>query len=197
MCSHSSSKGITSLTAHSEGNWSADAKLGGKPKQLAFASPMYMLAVIESMGRNNQTHLPVIYEATHHGPMLKTPSFFVEVGSDNKAAESDEYSAIVAKSVIDTLSGGDPADGKKECVIGIGGMHYAEKFTRIALEKGYAFSHIMSKYYVNEIDMLEQAVERSSVKADKAVIEWKSMKGADREKIIAELDRIGIDHERV
>ena len=196
-CSHFSSRGIASLTVHPEGNWSSEAKLGGKPRELSTASPDYMLSMIESLNKNNSTRLPVIYEATHHGPLLKTPSLFVEVGGNKEALESEEYGAVVAKSVIDMLSNNSPKSGMKECVLGIGGMHYAEKFTKLALDMGYAFSHIMAKYYVPEIGMLEQAVERSSIKPAKAVIEWKSIKASDREKIIKELNRIGIDYERV
>lgn len=196
-CSHRSSKGIASFTVHPEGNWSSEAKMGGKPYELSVAAPDYMLSLVESLKRNNNTALPVIYEATHHGPLLKTPSMFVEVGGSKDALESEEYAALVAKSIIDALSGNPPESGIRECVLGIGGMHYAGKFTRLAFEKGYAFSHIMAKYYVSETGMLGQAVERSSIKAEKAVIEWKSIKAADREKIIRELGRIGIDYERV
>ncbi len=196
-CSHRSSKGIASFTVHPEGNWSSEAKMGGKPNELSVAAPDYMLSIMESLKRNNDTALPVIYEATHHGPLLKTPSMFVEVGGSKEALESEEYAALVAKSVMDALSDSPPESGIKECVLGIGGMHYADKFTRLAFEKGYAFSHMMAKYYVSETGMLGQAVERSSIRAEKAVIEWKSIKAADRENIIKELDGIGIGYERV
>ncbi len=194
VCSHSSSSGIASLTTHHEGNWSDDAKLGGRPKELSVAAPGAALAVMESLKRNNDSGLPVIYEATHHGPLLKTPSFFVEVGGTKDTLEGKKYSGLVARSVVDALSENET---DSDCVLGIGGMHYAEKFTRIAFERGCAFSHIMPKYHVAEIGMLQQAVERSSPMPEKAMIEWKSIKASDREKIIVELNRIGIDYERV
>ncbi len=194
VCSHSSSGGIASFTTHHEGNWSMEAKLGGKPKELSVAAPGAALAVMEGLKKNNDSALQVIYEATHHGPLLKTPSFFVEVGGTNEALESKKYSGIVARSVMDALSENETSP---DCVLGLGGMHYAEKFTRVAFGKGCAFSHIMPKYHIAEIDMLQQAVERSSPRPEKAMIEWKSIKASDREKIIAELNRIGIDYERV
>ncbi len=196
VCSHTSSKGIASLTAHPEGNWSSEAKLGGKPRELSFAAPEHMFGMLQSLKRNNSTKFPVIYEATHHGPLLKTPSFFVEVGGNKEALESAEYANLVARSVIDLIEG-NAGDSVGEPVLGIGGMHYAEKFTRTAFEKGYAFSHIMPKYYVNEINMLEQAAERSASAIEKAVIEWKSIKADDRKIIIRELEKIGLDYERV
>ena len=197
VCSHFSSKGVASLTVHHEGNWTAEAKLGGKPKELSVASPEHALGVIKSLRSNNKTSLPVIYEATHHGPLLKTPSFFVEVGGSREALGSEEYSRVVARSIIDAVSEKERYADARACVLGIGGLHYAEKFTRLAFEKGYAFSHIMPKHYVSETDMLEQAVERSSTRPEKAVVEWKSIKASDRERVIDQLNRIGIDYERV
>ncbi len=195
VCSHKSSKEVASFTAHSEGNWSTEAKMGGKPMELSFAAPAEMLKTLLAMKENNSTSLPVIYEATHHGPLLKTPSFFVEVGGNKDALESEEYTAMVARSVLDSLA--EPKGGGEFTpVIGVGGMHYAEKFTRLAFEKGYAFSHIMPKYYISELDMLEQAIGRSSLKAEKAIIEWKSLKAMERERVIERLDQLGIDHER-
>ena len=197
VCSHTSSKGVASLTVHSEGNWSGEVKLGGKPRQISFASPGRMHDILIMMGRNNKIGLPVIYEATHHGPFLKTPSMFVEVGGDYKALNSPAYANVVAKSVFESLfMRGDEA-GAKTVVAGFGGMHYADKFTRIAFDKDYAFSHIMPKYYINEVDMVEQAVDRSSIIPERAVIEWKSINAGQRNGIIKVLDKLGVDHERV
>jgi len=193
-CSHKSAKEVASFTAHAEGNWTGEAKLGGQPRQLSFSSPQMMHKVLSILSKNNSTSLPVIYEATHHGPLLKTPSMFVEVGGSREALESVEYCTFVAKSIIDALSSG-PETGTTP-VLGIGGMHYADKFTRMALEKGYAFSHIMPKYYVNETDMISQAVERSSERPEKAVIEWKSIKSDERQRVIANLEDLGIGYER-
>ncbi len=195
VCSHKSSKEVASFTVHSEGNWSKEAKMGGRPMELSFAAPTEMLNTLLAIKKDNGTSLPVIYEATHHGPLLKTPSFFVEVGGNKDALESEEYTTMVARAVLDALA--EPKSKSEFTpVIGIGGMHYAEKFTRLAFDKSYAFSHIMPKYYINELDMLKQAIERSSAKAEKAIIEWKSLKAAERERVIERLDQLGIDHER-
>jgi D-aminoacyl-tRNA deacylase len=193
-CSHRSAKGVPSFTVHSEGNWSGEAMLGGQPKRLSTASPDWMLSALRNLVKNNATELPVLYEATHHGPLLKTPSFFIEVGGTEQALSDKGYAAIVAKSIVETL---DSAKDYDSCTFGIGSMHYPEKFTRLALSKGYAFSHIMPKYYAHEIDMIKQGVESSSISIDKAIIEWKGLKALDRNKIIEELNVLGIDYERV
>ncbi|MCL4389647.1 D-aminoacyl-tRNA deacylase [Candidatus Marsarchaeota archaeon] len=193
-CSHRSVKGIASFTVHSEGNWSGEAKLGGKPKELAVAAPDRMLAVLKNMAGGNKTALPVIYEATHHGPLLNTPSFFVEVGGSPDALKSKAYAKFTAESILTAL---DAKPQFKDCVLGIGGLHYSQKFTRIALDAGRAFSHIMPKHYVAETDMLSKAIERSSIRVEKALIEWKSIKSLDRNNIISELNKLGMDYERV
>ncbi len=195
VCSHKSAKEIASLTVHPEGNWSDAADLGGKPRQLSFASPEWMLCFLRKMDELNDTGFPVVYEATHHGPLLKTPSLFVEVGGNRAALESKKHSMLLARVTLSALEDGDPTNFS-EPVLGVGGLHYAEKFTRLAFDRRYAFGHMMSKHHVSEIGMLEQAVERSSKRPDKAIIEWKSIKSAERERIIAALDALGMDHER-
>jgi len=193
-CSHKSAKGVPSFTVHPEGNWSDNVMLGGLPKKLSTASPDWMLSGLKHLAKSNTTDLPVLYEATHHGPLLKTPSFFIEVGGTEQALSDKGYARIVAKSIAEMLNSERNYD---TCVFGIGSLHYPEKFTKLALSKGYAFSHIMPKYYASEIDMVKQGVESSSRNIDKAVIEWKGLRSLDRNKIIGELNLLGIDYERV
>ncbi len=196
VCSHTSSKGIASLTVHSEGNWSDSALLGGKPSSLSTAAPSYMFDIISNLFKNNWTGFPVIYEATHHGPFLNAPSMFVEIGGTAEALLNKDYAKIVAKSVMDALL--DKSNKvQKTIVSGFGGMHYASKFTKMAMQKGYAFAHIMPKYYIDKTDMVTQAVGRSAMKVEKGIIEWKSINSDQRSKIIEKLNDIGIDYEKI
>ncbi|MCL4390909.1 MAG: D-aminoacyl-tRNA deacylase [Candidatus Micrarchaeaceae archaeon] len=193
---HSSSKGIISFTAHAEGNWNDKNDLGGKPHALSVASPGLMISFLKAM-KGFAEGTEVVYEATHHGPLLDTPSCFVELGPDAVISERDRDELLrrLSKGVYDMLYG-DSAQYDKVAV-GIGGMHYSAKFTRYALEGKYAFSHIMSKYYVDEVDMLQAAIDRSTIKPDTAVIEWKSINAVSRNRILAKLEDIGMDYERV
>ncbi|MGI0133343.1 MAG: D-aminoacyl-tRNA deacylase, partial [Candidatus Micrarchaeaceae archaeon] len=77
---HASEKGLASFTAHSLGNWSDEARFGGRGKCLSVAAPEFMLKVLHGLKKNNSTGIPVTYEATHHGPLIDTPSLFVELG---------------------------------------------------------------------------------------------------------------------
>ena len=45
--------------------------------------------------------------------------------------------------------------------------------------------------------MLKSAFERSDERAEIAVIEWKSIKANERERIVRELDTLGIDYAKV
>jgi D-aminoacyl-tRNA deacylase len=194
MSKHSSSKSIGSFTVHSEGNWSSKAELGGIPNGLSMASPIEMLNTLMQMSKINADGMEVTYEATHHGPHTHKKSFFAEVGGNAEVVSNQKMAGILAKSIINSL---DMGNNSNKIVIGIGGNHYASKFTKLALEKGYAFAHIMPRYYASEISMLSQASEMSSPKPDIAVIEWKSLSAKEREPILKELNAIGIDYERV
>jgi D-aminoacyl-tRNA deacylase len=197
LSKHASAKGIASFTVHAEGNWSAEADFGGKPKKLGMSSPTKMLAALKAIKERNNTPMPVLYEATHHGPLLETPSFFFELGGDKQAIEDTALARVVAESVVAMLLGKSYLGGCEKIAIGIGGMHYSEKFTKLALEKGYAFAHILPRYQAQNVDMLDQAIERSDSKVGVAVIEWKGIKAENRDRIIKRLDEIGMDYERV
>jgi D-aminoacyl-tRNA deacylase len=190
---HSSGRGIAAFTVHAEGNWGSDAKLGGMPKRLSTASPHNMCSMLNAL-HEKRGQLQATYEATHHGPLLDAPSFFVEVGGTDEAMNSKLLAETLAAAVADFLSADKAEYGK--VAIGIGGTHYPEKFTRLALDGTYAFSHIMPKYALCN-DMLQQAVERSEVRAETAVIEWKSLNAEQRAGILQELEKIGVDYEKV
>lgn len=191
---HSSAKGLPSFTVHPEGNWSDDAKIGGKPKQLAFAAPVRMLNALVTMKNRNKSSIPVTYEATHHGPLLRTPSFYAEIGGDENTRTSKEFAQFLAKSVFESLDFQAPY---KKVALGIGGLHYSDRFAKRAFSGEYAFGHIMSKYYVNNTDMLQQAVDRSSPKPEMAVIDWKSIGVEEREAAVKKLDELGLDYAKI
>jgi D-tyrosyl-tRNA(Tyr) deacylase len=82
--------------------------------------------------------------------------------------------------------------------LGVGGPHYNERFTKIALTTPRAFGHIISKYAAPQIDgeTVKQCVQRTVEKVDSAVFDWKSMRATDREKIITALKKLNVPVER-
>lgn len=191
---HTSTKGIPAFTVHSEGNWTEDVTLGGRPKELSVCSPVNMLKVISAINSVNKTDIQVTYEATHHGPFTNCPSFFVELGGNTETINSKNHAELIADALAKSL---DMDVNYDKIAIGIGGMHYSDKFTKLALSGKYAFAHIMPKYQVKNVDMLDKAFSRSDRKPELAVIEWKSIKAVDRETITRELNVLGIDYAKV
>jgi D-aminoacyl-tRNA deacylase len=191
---HSSKREIPSFTVHPEGNWSGDTKVGGKPRQLAVAAPIAMLSILKKMKEKDHKGIGVTYEATHHGPFLKAPSLFAEIGGNDEARNSKELAKVVADSIIDSL---DYEPEYDKIAIGVGGLHYADRFTKRALQGKYAFGHIMSKHYVQEVEMLRQAYERSAPKPETAIVEWDCMSGEVRKRMLRVLEDIGLDYEKI
>ena len=194
---HKSSAGIKSLTVHSEGNWSNENKLGGRPRELSFAAPVEMFSILKYMGQLNYGGTDVVYEATHHGPFLKTPSLFAEFGGNARGLPEKEGSGAVAKAVMHCLLDKNDGENFDKIAIGIGGTHYSKRFAKLAFEGKYAFSHIMPKYFLNEYMMLEQASLRSNRAPEIAVMEWKSINKEVRDRIISRLNDIGMDYEKI
>ena len=73
---------------------------------------------------------------------------FVELGSspvqwkDLNAAEAVAHAAMTAVTKQSTYS----------AVLGVGGPHYNEKFTKMAFNTHIAFGHIIPKYAIPKID---------------------------------------------
>jgi D-aminoacyl-tRNA deacylase len=200
---HKSAAGVGLFSTHSLGNWSADARLGGKGKELSFAAPVVMLAALSNLSKI-ESQVGKRYEATHHGPLLKTPSLFVEIGGNDDVMKSKEYAIAASEAAYEAVLSSEENDVKyKKIVIGIGSNHYPANFSALAMEKGYAFSHIMPKYAINNadgsnnLDVLEQALKRSTPEPEAAVIDWKSLNAATREETIKTLDEIGLDYETI
>jgi D-aminoacyl-tRNA deacylase len=190
---HKSARGIPSFTVHPEGNWSDEAQDGGRPKMLSMASPWQMRDVLKRIKAHNTTDISVTYEATHHGPLLDTPSFFVEAGGNELG---QVHYDIVARAVCGHVLGRASTAG--EAAIGLGGTHYPEKFTRLALEDKYAFCHMMPRHNCGNTDMIEKALERSVPAARLAVLEWKGFGSSDqREAAVNKLSELGIDYVKV
>ncbi len=152
-----------------------------------------MLSVLIELSRNKK--IRVSYEATHHGPLINVPSLFAELGGNEETEANREYTDTLGRAVMDsTYNSGVIYD---KVAIGIGSTHYPEKFTKLALEGAYAFSHILPKYHIKETDMIEQAINKSKPKADIAVIEWKSINNNDRNSVTKKLDELGMDYVKV
>ncbi len=204
MSKHHSAAGINSFTAHSLGNWTAKAEFGGMPRALSKSSPLLMLACMSNLDSNAPTETNKVYEATHHGPLLDTPCTFIEFGGSEAAMEEHASAETLGRAAVESVRAiADETQELSHVVIGLGGNHYPLKFTKLALEKGYAFGHIMPSHSfikdgnIWDTSMIEEAIARSDKETEFAVIDWKSFGSEQRKAVLNKLEELGIDYERV
>jgi D-aminoacyl-tRNA deacylase len=190
---HSSVSGTPTLSVHTPGNL-GEAELGGFARKVSVSPANTMRDALKAMMQfkeEMQLNYEVSYECTHHGPSLNTPTIFAELGSsptqwnDLKAAETVAHAAMEAISKF--------SKSQTKAVLGIGGPHYSEKFTRMALESEIAFGHIISKHAVSYVDVeiLRQCIEKTLEKVELVVLDWKGIKGEHKPKLVGMLEEIG------
>lgn len=156
------------LTAHFTGNF-GPAEFGGTEGELARAAPNAHAVVLPALAEHAPDGYDVAMECTHHGPTdLDMPSMFVEVGSGKEQWRDPEAARAVARAVL-ALDGVEP--DRERTVVGIGGGHYAPRFTRIVRETAWAVGHVAAEWALDDVDddVLRQAFEKS--RAERAVID--------------------------
>ena len=139
---HRSAKNIPGMTVHALGNPGPAADLGGRPGTLVPTDPRSATAVLRALAeRAPAVGLPVSYEATHHGPELDLPAFFVEIGSGEVSDPPPEPVRVLAGCLTSIVP-----DARDRVVLGVGGGHYAPHFSELALRRRWAFGHILSRH---------------------------------------------------
>ena len=196
---HSSQSGKPTLSVHTPGNF-GDAELGGLPRKLSISPALAMQDALKALVHFKE-HLnlkyDVSFEGTHHGPSLNIPSMFVELGSspeqwsDLKAAEAVGHCAMTTIANFSAPT--------NSCVLGIGGTHYNQRFSLMALIGEASFGHMIPKYAVHLIDseMLSQCIEKSLEKVSLAVLDWKGIKSEDKPNLLSALETVGLPFRKV
>ena len=151
---HKSVSGKPSLTVHPIGNW-GDANYGGIKGEVTPASSDIMTSILREIKKNQLNGYDVCFEATHHGPLLKTPTMFLEIGSTVNEWEDEVPARVLIKSLLEFQL----KEGVN--VLGIGGGHYTPRFTEAALSHNVSFGHIIANYgipHINE-NLIMKAIE--------------------------------------
>lgn len=182
MSRHSSQSGRPALTAHPIGNYH-EADFGGRPETLVRSWPSAMTDAVRRIHQlNRDPAVQTCFEVTHHGPWLDRPTFFIEVGSDESHWGNREMAGLLAH-VIDNL---EPHD-EYRTLVGIGGGHYAPRFTEAALANRVNFGHMIPNYQLEGRDdediarMVRDACTATGT--DSVYIHRKSMKGPEEHRI--------------
>lgn len=168
---HKSESGLKSLTVHSLGNF-GKAEYGGIAGKLVPAAPAQMTAALRELKeRARGLEHAVSFEATHHGPYLETPAFNIEVGSDEQAWQEEAPAEVVAQVILSMEARDYPV------VIGVGGGHYAPRFTDLALLKKVNFAHIIPSYALENIgERVLREILRKSPTVEHVYFHRKAMK---------------------
>jgi D-aminoacyl-tRNA deacylase len=174
---HRAASGQRSLTVHPIGNWNR-ADYGGKDGELVKSAPDLMTSLLRELKRRaSGLEFEVAFEVTHHGPWLETPTLFIEIGS-SEATWGDKDAA---KAIADTLL--NVRVGKAPHAIGVGGGHYAPRFTEVSLAKKISFGHMLPNYALDlsNIDDLSAKITKGLVQSDAELVylHKKSMKRSE------------------
>ena len=195
---HSAESGIASLTGHTTGNFSAEAKFGGAGKEMSRADPSllknYLIALWKH--RDEVSGYEITMEATHHGPTsLQKPVLFVELGSSEKYWGDKKAAGTVGRALMESLR---EKSIWSKVAIGFGGTHYPEKFTKLAIESDIAFAFVAPKYALEHIDerMVGQMIQRSTAPVRYAALDWKGL-GQHKEKILSLVKQYGLEEFRL
>ncbi len=183
---HKSKSEMRSLTVHPIGNWSR-ADYGGKEHCVVLANPYLMTEALRVLKKNSIPNYNVSFEATHHGPYLETPTFFIEIGSTEEEWKDDRAGEAIAKTILEI------EEKKYTPALGFGGGHYAPRITDVALKYKISFGHIIPRYAIEFID--EDIIKRACKKSDEckhAYLHKKGLKGEEREKVRKILENLNI-----
>ncbi|MFH1455610.1 MAG: D-aminoacyl-tRNA deacylase [archaeon] len=171
---HKSEKGTPSLSVHIPGNW-GKAEYGGKDCTLCVAPASLLKAMFIELNEQGK-HLDheITLEAVHHGPLIKKPIMFIEIGSSEKEWVKKDLGKIIATTIMQTLT--RPIK-KQKAVFAIGGGHYPRTFNKFLLKTEYAIGQICQKYMLEQLneDLLNQAMTKCTEKVELVVLDKKGL----------------------
>lgn len=174
---HKSITKIPTLTCHTSGNFNK-ADYGGLDGQVCPSNPIFqkiVLKEISDLSKKMDIQFEVSLEATHHGPLTRLPTTFVEIGSDETQWEIEKVGELLASAIYKSLSYEDKTNLFK-IAAGIGGGHYCSKFTEIILNTDIAIGHIIAKYNTPVTDSMLNELIKKSNSLEFIILDWKGIK---------------------
>ncbi len=165
LSKHSAASGKPTLTVHPIGNY-GENKYGGKAGELVPSDAHMMTETLRKIVEVNDTDIySESFEVTHHGPWMETPTYFIEIGSDENHWGDEHAADLLAKALLET----EPKEDYP-ILIGFGGGHYAPRYTEIATKFKADFGHMLPSYQMLEktdeevLAMAEKTAEASGTK---------------------------------
>jgi D-aminoacyl-tRNA deacylase len=194
LSTHRAESGIPALTAHTTGNFSSNAEVGGNGRELGRADPALLKNYLRALGsrRDDVKGYEITMEATHHGPTsLLKPVMFVELGATEKEWKDKNAARVVAEALMKSLT---EKEIWSKVALGFGGTHYPRKFTDMSVESDIAFSFVAPKHSLEHIDeaMFGQMLRRTNAPVRYAVVDWKGL-GPHKQKILDLAGQFGLE----
>ena len=189
---HESASKKPCLTVHVSGLWKM------KSSELSVALCSYMFYSLGYVCKNILNYglegWSCSYEATHHGPIIDAPSFFIEIGSSLENWTTEEAGKIIADALYEAFRNNILSGW-----IGIGGPHYAPKITSYSIENKIPIGHIAPKYILDKIDLSDilLSINRTFEEVKGVVVDWKGTNRKQRERLIIPLKERGYEIIRI
>lgn len=164
LSKHKAASGQRALTVHPVGNYN-EALYGGLPGRLGPCLPALQTELLRALAQEVKAEnypAQVTFEVTHHGPLLPTPSCFLELGSGPEHWGDAVGAEVVARALLKVASRPLPA---YPTAVGLGGGHYAPRFTEAALAQRVHFGHMIPNHAAEAVEdaaaMARQALDSS------------------------------------
>ena len=95
----------------------------------------------------------ITLEATHHGPLLDSPTLYLEIGSDEERWADSRAARVWAQTISVCLGMSEDTQqrewlGEGDVMIGLGGGHYAPRHKAIISETEVWVGHILANYAI-------------------------------------------------
>jgi len=196
---HKSEKNVKTLTVHAPGNW-RKADFGGQLEKVCPTNSFFLkhlFLILSEKAREKIRDFQVSLEATHHGPYLEKPCYFIEIGSSENEWKNETAARIIAETVQEAIETYD-SDEKFISAIGIGGPHYCPNFNKVQASKEYALGHIIPEYTLPLTDkMINEAIEKTLPKPKSVVLDWKGLgKSEQRQEVIKLIEKAELKYVR-
>ena len=156
-------------------------------------------------------------ETTHHGPILTTPTLYIEIGSTENEWSREDVADCWAEVISDVLVmfGGRSTyyNPDSDVMIGFGGGHYAPRHKAVILNSDINIGHIIANYSLlfDQKDdsvfpsgpwskCIQSAVDSTRISFPQnkifAHLDRKSFKGWERSAILQRLEELGVEVRR-
>ena len=155
---HVASSGMPSLTLHPIGVLGEEphgsiAEHGGFNGCAVPPSPRFA-SLFRRLNRIAQKYslineFDITLETTHHGPLLNTPSLFIEIGSTEEHWGREDAANVWADVLSEEFELKDSNSiepNKPPVMVGIGGGHYAPRHKAVLLQTDALVGHLLANY---------------------------------------------------